>query len=142
MADRDPIQSLTCELIAGQVNRREFIKRAVALGLSASAITARSAAACGERDRHRAPGDRAAIRRCLAAPASASTGAAASAAPSAAASAAASASAWPSTVASAAPSAAASSAARRQRRRPARRPRPRLRASAAPRPTKVAAAAR
>jgi hypothetical protein len=46
MADHDPIQSLTRELVVGQVNRREFIKRAVALGLSASAVAA-ILAACG-----------------------------------------------------------------------------------------------
>lgn len=46
MADHDPIQSLARDLTTGRLNRRDFIRRAAALGLSASAIGA-VLAACG-----------------------------------------------------------------------------------------------
>ncbi len=49
MSDRDPIQSLAHDLTTGGLNRRDFVKRAVALGLSASAI-AGVLAACGATD--------------------------------------------------------------------------------------------
>jgi peptide/nickel transport system substrate-binding protein len=130
MTDRDPIQALTSDLVAGQVNRREFIKRAVALGLSASAITAILAACGASATATPAPTARpsAAASAAASSSAAASTGGAASAAPSAAA---ASASARPSVAASAAastsaaPSAAASASAA-----------PSAVASTGPRPTK------
>ena len=80
MADRDHIQSLTQDLVAGRVNRRDFIKRAVVLGLSASAITAILAACGASATPTTAPAS--------AAPASAAASTAASARPSTAASAA------------------------------------------------------
>ena len=46
MAVFDPMQSLTRDLTSGRIARRDFIKRAAALGLSASAIGA-ALAACG-----------------------------------------------------------------------------------------------
>jgi peptide/nickel transport system substrate-binding protein len=105
MAERDPIQSLTHELVAGRVNRREFIKRAVALGLSASAITA-ILAACGASATATPPP--VASTAPSSAAASASTGGAASAAPS---SAAASSAAASSVAASSAPASSAAGSA-------------------------------
>ncbi len=46
MSDRDPIRSLARDLTSGALSRRDFIRRAAALGLSASAIGA-VLAACG-----------------------------------------------------------------------------------------------
>ena len=114
MADRDPIQALTQQLVVGQVNRREFVKRAVALGLSASAMAA-ILAACGTTT-PTATTAPASAAPSAAASAAASASASASARPSVAASAAPSASvaggaATPSAAASAAPSTAASASA-------------------------------
>ena len=46
MSERDPLQQITRDLTTGRLNRRDFIRRAAALGLSASAIGA-VLAACG-----------------------------------------------------------------------------------------------
>jgi peptide/nickel transport system substrate-binding protein len=111
MADHDPVQSLARDLTAGRLNRRDFIKRAAALGLPASAIAGVLAACGAEATPTAAP---TATRAAASAAPSAAPSAAASTAPapSAAASAApsAAASAVPSAAASAAPSAAASAA--------------------------------
>jgi peptide/nickel transport system substrate-binding protein len=106
MARPDQVQSLQRELIAGQINRRDFIRRALALGLTASAVGA-ALAACGTTTptATTAPASVAASAAPSSAAASASTGGAASAAPSVAASAA------PSSAAAAAATPAASAAA-------------------------------
>ncbi len=105
MIERDPIQPLTTELISGRLSRRDFITRAAALGLSASAI-ASVLIACGTD----APATSAPVGSTAPAASTAplaSTAPVASAAPSTAPSAAPAASAAP---ASAAPSTAASAA--------------------------------
>ena len=40
MVRREPVQSLTQEFISGEMNRREFMKRAAALGLTTAGVGA------------------------------------------------------------------------------------------------------
>ncbi len=88
MKMNDPIQGLTSDLVAGQINRRTFIRRATILGLSASTIGALLAACGTETPAPTAAPAASAAPTATKAAASAAASTAASAAPSAAASAA------------------------------------------------------
>ncbi len=103
MTDRKQIQTLAGELIAGRLSRRDFIARAAALGLSATAIASVLAACGGEAPATTAPAASVAPSTAPAASAAASSAPTTAPKTSAAPSASAAASAAPSTAASAAP---------------------------------------
>jgi peptide/nickel transport system substrate-binding protein len=84
MVQPDPIRSLQRELIAGQINRRDFIRRAVALGLTASAVGA-ALAACGTTTPTATTAPPSAAAAASAAPSAAAAPASAAAAPASAA---------------------------------------------------------